>query len=723
VVERSYKYLSEVPIAVIKNIKGIGKESPVALSSSKYNIKSILDLFTFYPPDYWDRSTFKKINEINENDMEKEITLFLKIDKITQFRTKSRLKIVTFYLSDESGQIKAMYFGNQYRENQFKDYKTDDSQKFVAISGKPDIKKNGKVEFKNPKIESSTNLKSFVETGGLIPRYPLFKNLDKRENQSKKKFRKIMREMLNTLDEETDIHTPGLLDYLSPELIEEFSLIGRQESIKKIHFPKNNEDLKNARRRLALDEFVYLRTIFESLKLKYKNENNGFKYDFSDSSIQSFVKQLPFELTKAQVKTLDEILCDLRESYPMKRLLQGEVGSGKTVVASIASYAALQSGYQVAFMAPTEVLAEQHYLSISQFMNQSKFDVLLLTSSIKDRTKILNNLQDGRPALFVGTHALIQESIKFSNLGLAIIDEQQRFGVEQRKKLINESGIIPDQLIMSATPIPRTTALSLYGDLEISTIDELPPGRKEIKSYLFGGLKKDNEEIYDICKSHLDNNSQVFVVCPFIQESEVMDIQAAENVFKEYEEKFKNNKVSLLHGRMSFEEKEKIMNDMKEGKIDILVSTVVIEVGIDITNATLMILESAERFGLNQLHQLRGRVGRGDKQSECIFHITKKKTLSTISEDGKKRLEAIVEIKDGFKLSEVDLEIRGQGKVTGTAQSGQSDLKIADLRHDYELLLESQKIFDKIKSKDTKKLIFEEAKILFPNYFQAEGTT
>ena len=713
-VERSFKYLSELPI---DKVKGVGPTTLDSISDSTHKLKNILDLITFYPTGYWDRSTLKKICEINQNDLDKEITVLLQIDEIKVFTTRSRLRIATFHLSDETGQTKAMYFGNQYKDSHYKDYKKDNNKKFVAISGKPYIKKNGNVEFKNPTIEPSGDLNSLHETGALIPKYP---TINKVKNGD---FRNIIKNALDTLDRETDQHSAGLLDYLSTELIEEFSLFERLDSINKIHFPKNNNEYKNARRRLVLDEFIYLRTIFQFLKLKYKKDNNGFSHNFRSSDIQSFIKQLPFQLTKAQTKTTDEILNDLKEDYPMKRLLQGDVGSGKTVVASIASYAALQSGYQVAFMAPTEVLAEQHYLSISQFMNQSKFDVFLLTSSIKDRTKILNNLKDGKPALFVGTHALIQESIKFSNLGLAIIDEQQRFGVEQRKKLINESGIIPDQLIMSATPIPRTTALSLYGDLEISTIDELPPGRKEIKSYLFGGLKKDNEEIYNICQSHLDNNSQVFVVCPFIKESEAMDIQAAENVFKEYEDKFKNNKVSLLHGRMSFEEKEKIMNDMKEGKIDILISTVVIEVGIDITNATLMILESAERFGLNQLHQLRGRVGRGDKQSECIFHITKKKTLNTISEDGKKRLEAIVEIKDGFKLSEVDLEIRGQGKVTGTVQSGQSDLKIADLRHDYEILLESQKIFDKIQSQDTKKLIFEEAKILFPNYFQAEGTT
>ncbi len=535
--------------------------------------------------------------------------------------------------------------------------------------------------------------------------------------------RKGLKEIIAILESTKDDFTPGLFDVLPSEIIKEHSLENRLQSIKKIHFPKNEVDYKNARRRLVLDEFIYLRSIFENLKSKYKHENKGLVYTFSNSDIDEFIDQLPFQLTQSQFKAVNEILEDFRKNYPMKRLLQGDVGSGKTVVATIASYAAIKSGYQVALMAPTEVLAEQHFASINQFMNKDQCDIYLLTSSIKDRENILDNLNNGKPALYIGTHALIQESIKFSNLGFAIIDEQQRFGVEQRKKLINESGDIPDQLVMTATPIPRTTALSIYGDLEISSINELPPGRKDITSHLIEGSKKDNETIYDICEFHLQKKSQIFVVCPFIEESELVDIQAAENVFIEYKEKFKDYNVSILHGKMSFDEKDQIMQDMKNGIVDILVSTVVIEVGIDIPNATLMIIESAERFGLNQLHQLRGRVGRSDKQSECIFHVSKKKTLNTISEDGKRRLEAIVNIKDGFKLSEIDLEIRGEGKVTGTSQSGQSDLKIADLRYDYELLLESKNIFDKIESEDIKKLLFEEAQILFPNYFKASGTT
>ena len=705
-VERSYKYLNEIELNFVK---GIGEKKFASLKKSK--LKTINDLIRYFPRTHIDRSKVKLVSEIEQNDQTYEVTIFGTIDKLSVFTTKSRLRIATLTISDESGSLKAKWFGPQYIESRFKEGDV------VAVSGKPEVKKTGSIEFKNPAIEKFTDVEELNQTGSLIPIYK------KVEGMTSASIRKGLKEIINILESTKDNFEPGLFDVLPSNIREEYSLLDRFESIKKIHFPKNENDYKSARRRLVLDEFIYLRSIFANLKSKHKNENKGLVYKFTNSDIEEFVKQLPFNLTQSQTSAMNEILEDLKKTYPMKRLLQGDVGSGKTVVATIASYAAIKSDYQVALMAPTEVLAEQHYSSIKEFMNKDQYDIHLLTSSVKNRDKILENLKNGNPGLYVGTHALIQESIKFSNLGLAIIDEQQRFGVEQRKKLINETGDIPDQLVMTATPIPRTTALSIYGDLEISSINELPPGRKDITSHLIEGSKKDNDIIYDICKFHLKGKSQIFVVCPFIEESEVMDIQAAENVFIEYKEKFKDYKVSILHGKMSFDEKEQIMQDMKSGKIDILVSTIVIEVGIDIPNATLMIIESAERFGLNQLHQLRGRVGRSDKQSECIFHVSKKKTLKTISEDGKRRLEAIVNIKDGFRLSEIDLEIRGEGKVTGTSQSGQSDLKIADLRYDYNLLLESKNIFDQIESDDIKNLLFEEAQILFPNYFKASGTT
>ena len=331
------------------------------------------------------------------------------------------MRIATLSISDESGSLKAKWFGPQYIESRFKEGEV------VAVSGKPEVKKNGSVDFKNPEIEKFTDIDELKVTGSFIPRY---KKVDGMTNAG---IREGIKNIFETLDKSTDEFSPGLFDVLPPDIRDEYSLQGRLESLKNIHFPKNDIDLKNAKRRLILDEFIYLRSIFENLKSKYKNENKGLVYTFSNSDIDQFIDELPFQLTRSQLKAVNEILEDFRKNYPMKRLLQGDVGSGKTVVATIASYAAIKSGYQVALMAPTEVLAEQHFASINQFMNKDQCDIYLLTSSIKDRENILENLNNGKPALYIGTHALIQESIKFSNLGFAIIDEQQRFGVEQRK--------------------------------------------------------------------------------------------------------------------------------------------------------------------------------------------------------------------------------------------------------------------------------------------------
>ena len=694
-VERSVTYLNNIKL---DSLKGFGEKRYSSLKKS--NLSSIADLLRFFPKKHIDRSKIKKIVEINDSDIDKEVTMIGNISKVSVFTTRSRLRITTLSISDNSGNVKAKWFGPQYIESRFKE--GDD----VALSGKPDIKKTGSIEFKNPTIEKFADIEDLNETGSLIPIYP------KIDGISSAVIRKALKEVLQIVNSPKDEFLPGIKDVIPQKILQKYSKISRTESFQAIHFPKNIKEYNLAKDRLALDEFLYLRSIFENLKSEFKNKNKGPIYKFND-----------IDITNSQINSYQEILEDLTNTFPMKRLLQGDVGSGKTVVAAIAVYAVVKSGFQVAFMAPTEVLAEQHLKSISEFLKYSDIDIYFLSSSVKDRDNVMESISTGKPGLYIGTHALIQEKVLFSNLGLVIIDEQQRFGVDQRKKLITDSDIVPDQLVMTATPIPRTTALSIYGDLDISSINELPPGRKEIISYLFNGLKGDSNLVFDKCKEHLNQNSQIFVVCPYIDESENSDIQAAEIVYKEYKEKFEDKNVALLHGKMHYEEKEKIMNDMTEYKIDILVSTVVIEVGIDIPNASLMVIESAERFGLNQLHQLRGRVGRGEKQSECIFHITKKKSLSTISEDGKKRLEAIVELSDGFKLSEIDLEIRGEGKVTGKNQSGRSDLKIADLRYDYNLLLESKKIHEEINGTDESIEIFQEAKLLFPNYFAAEGTT
>ena len=697
-VKRDINYLSNIDIS---EIKGFGEKRIKSLNKS--GIKSIVDLIRFYPRKHIDRSDVLTIDDVRNLFEFKEITVLVKITKVSVFTTRSRLRIATLSISDETGDAKAKWFGPQYIETRFKEGDT------VAISGVPDVKKTGSVEFKNATIEKFLEFDELNETGALIPIYK------KIEGLSSALIRKGIKHALK--------RTPEVEDYINDEQLAAYELLDRTTSLNDIHFPEGLSNYYKAKKRLAFDEFIYLQTIFKRKKKSNKLIIGSEKIQSNNELMKTFTENLNFELTSAQKRTINEILKDMNKNSPMKRLLQGDVGSGKTIVAACAVYSASNAGFKSALMAPTEVLAEQHFNSLTPILIKHNIKTYLLTSSVKDRTEIINQMSSAEPVFFIGTHALIQENVIFNNLGLAIIDEQQRFGVDQRKKLIESSNIIPHQIVMTATPIPRTTALAVYGDLDISIIDELPPGRQEIENILLSGLASDNNQVVDYCKQHLLDNSQIFVVCPYIDESENKDIKAAEKVYEQYIDLFPDSNVKILHGRMKSEEKELIMSQMNNGKIDILVSTVVIEVGIDITNATLMIIESAERFGLNQLHQLRGRVGRGSKKSQCIFHISNKLTIDTITDVGKQRLSAIVSTNDGFKLSEMDLQIRGEGKVTGTDQSGLSDLKIADLRYDFEILNLSKLFFNKEITPELEERIYVEATLLFPNFMKVEDTT
>ncbi|MDC0867052.1 ATP-dependent DNA helicase RecG [Acidimicrobiia bacterium] len=697
-VKRDINYLSNIDIS---EIKGFGEKRIKSLNKS--GIKSIVDLIRFYPRKHIDRSDILTIEDVRNLFEFKEITVLVKIAKVSVFTTRSRLRIATLLVSDETGDAKAKWFGPQYIETRFKEGDT------VAISGVPDVKKTGSVEFKNATIEKYLEFDELNETGALIPIYK------KIEGLSSTLIRKGIKHALK--------RTPEIEDYINDEQLTDYELLDRTTSLNDIHFPEGLSNYYKAKERLAFDEFIYLQTIFKRKKKSNKLITGSEKIQSNNELMEAFTENLDFELTSAQKRTINEILIDMNKNSPMKRLLQGDVGSGKTIVAACAVYSASNAGFKSALMAPTEVLAEQHYNSLNPILDKHNIKTYLLTSSVKDRSEIINQMSSAEPVFFIGTHALIQENVVFNNLGLAIIDEQQRFGVDQRKKLIESSNIIPHQIVMTATPIPRTTALAVYGDLDISIIDELPPGREEIENILLSGLESDNNQVVDYCKQHLLDNSQIFVVCPYIDESENKDIKAAENVYEQYINLFPDSNVKILHGRMKSEEKELIMSQMNKGQIDILVSTVVIEVGIDIANATLMIIESAERFGLNQLHQLRGRVGRGSKKSQCIFHISNKLTIDTITDVGKQRLSAIVSTNDGFKLSEMDLQIRGEGKVTGTDQSGLSDLKIADLRYDFEILNLSKLFFNKEITPELEERLYLEATLLFPNFMKVEDTT
>ena len=453
-VERNIKYLDNISL---DEIKGFGEKR---LSSfKKYGINNISNLLRFFPRKHIDRSQISKISSIT-SEISKEITILGEVTDVSVFTTKTRLRIATLIIKDDTGLIRAKWFGPQYIETRFK---KDDS---VAISGIPDVKKTGSIEFKNATIEKFSDLEELNETGSLIPIYP------KIEGLSSTIIRKGIKEALR--------RTPKMEDFVTNKELSEYKITDRTSSYKNIHFPETIKDYEEARNRLAFDEFLYLQSIFKEIKETYSKKQTGIKHSINKDTLNYFGEKIPFDLTKSQKKVINEIFKDMSNEFPMKRLLQGDVGSGKTIVAAAAVYATINSLHQAVLMAPTEVLAEQHFTSLSQILIFNDIEIHLLTSSVTDRDKIMQTINDGTPALIIGTHALIQDNVKFKNLGLAIIDEQQRFGVEQRKKLTSDLKDTPHQLVMTATPIPRTAALAIYGDLDLSVIDELPPGRKSI---------------------------------------------------------------------------------------------------------------------------------------------------------------------------------------------------------------------------------------------------
>lgn len=692
--ERKIDTLKKLPTEKQANPGLIDKNK--ASGFMKANIYNIADLVRFFPKRYIQRELITNINEIDSDDDGNEITISGTIGDISVFTTRTRLRIATFKIGDGSGILAAKWFGPQYVERRF------NTGENVFLTGKCEIKKNGSIELKNPYIE----INDFDFNEEDISFIPIYQKIS---NNSPSWIRKKLREIFEKTND---------YDIMPVKIQKKYNLVNRKKAYKKMHFPSNLKQSQEARRRLVVDEFMYLQSFFHKAKDLNISSKAGIKHKFDEQTLNDFKKNLNFSLTKSQLKVIKEIISDMKSNVPMKRLLQGDVGSGKTVVATFAMLSSVLNGYQSAFMAPTEVLAEQHYKTVEEICNFFGIEIFVITSSKQDKSDIQEIIKNGRPAIFIGTHALIQEKIIFDNLGLVVIDETHRFGVEQRSKLSSmKKGIIPDILYMTATPIPRTMALTVYGDLDLSFIDELPEGRLPVHTHIFNGLSTNKREIYNIAKKHIDNQSQIFIVCPFINESEKLDIKAAESVYLEYKNNFHDYRVQILHGRMDSEQKEKIMSELKDGSIDILVSTVVIEVGIDIENASLMIIESAERFGLSQLHQLRGRVGRGSIQSECILHLSERKKIDTITDEGRKRIEAAESTTDGFEIAELDFQIRGEGTVLGGKQSGTSELKIANLRMDGELLLTAKAIFEDPEcSEQFIESLYEEANIFLPHY-------
>lgn len=487
----------------------------------------------------------------------------------------------------------------------------------------------------------------------------------------------------------------NLKELLPEEILKKNNLCGINEAIVSIHFPKDLEDYKKARTRLVFEELLSTQLALLVLKNNYLTEEDGIEFD-KNVQISDVINQFPFKLTKAQLRVLEEIESDMERKRLMNRLLQGDVGSGKTAVAMCAAYKAVKSGYQVAIMAPTAILATQHLENFNNILQKLDIKCELLISGItkKKKTELLERLKNGDIDILIGTHALIEENVEFKNLGLVVTDEQHRFGVKQRTR-IAEKGDNPDILVMSATPIPRTLALILYGDLDISIIDELPPNRKKIET--FAVSKKLEERVNGFIQKQIEEGRQAYIVCPLVEENEEMDLQSVINLCEKYKKDiFPQYRVEYIHGKMRPKEKDEIMLAFKEHKIDILISTTVIEVGVDVPNANIMVIEDAQRFGLAQLHQLRGRVGRGEYQSYCILKYEGK------SDTVRKRMKVMCDTNDGFIISEKDLELRGSGDFFGTMQHGLPEFKIANLFEDMPILQQVQKVAQGIILEDPK---------------------
>lgn len=649
----------------VKYVKGVGPNRVTLLN--RLNIFTLKDLITYFPRTYEDRSKPKEIHSCI--DGEEALIEGVALSRVREIHLK-RNTMYKLVVSDETASCTITWFNQSYLKNIFKQ-----GQKYKFF-GKV-TNKSGKIEMTSPvfDIEGKDN-----NTGKIIPIYPLTYNL------SQNTIRKIIENGLKEVS--------GRLQETMPEyLLKQYNLIGIQEAIKKIHFPEDFSEFNIARKRLVFEELLSMQLALLKLKNNYTTDTNGIAFD-KNAKMSDIINILPFKLTKAQLKVLEEIDNDMESQKPMNRLLQGDVGSGKTVVATIAAYKAVKSGYQVAIMAPTAILASQHLESFEGLLKDKGIRCELLISSItkKKKEELLERLKNGEIDILIGTHALLEKNVVFKKLGLVVTDEQHRFGVKQRTTIV-EKGEHPDVLVMTATPIPRTLALILYGDLDISIIDELPPNRKKIDT--FAVRKNKEDRINNFIKQQIREGRQAYIVCPLVEENEETNLQSVTELAEKYKtDTFKEFNVEYLHGKMKTKEKDSIMNDFKDGKIDILISTTVIEVGVNVPNSSIMVVENAERFGLAQLHQLRGRVGRGEYKSYCILKF--EGNNDTI----RQRMQVMCDTNDGFVISEKDLELRGAGDFFGTEQHGLPAFKIANLFQDMPILKAVQSAAIKIISDD-----------------------
>lgn len=653
--------LSNIPLS---RLKGIGPKKESSLNS--LDIFSVLDILTHFPRRYIDRTNEAKISALQVGE---EGMILVEILNVYKQKTRNRRSLVTAKVTDQTGNVTLTFFNQPWREKQLK-VGTE-----VIIFGKLD-QYRGEYRMVNPVVDLIGD-----KTGKFIPVYA----------QSGKAGLSTWEFCNWTKDALDKSKVRGFAEPLPSAIREQYDLVSRDNAYSSIHNPKNLGEMLTARKRLVFDELLRIQLLLVARKRQLELATQGISHDFSGDLVNKLIESLPFEPTNAQSKAIAEIFQDLRASCPMHRLLQGDVGSGKTLVAIAALLSVVEAGKQGSIMAPTEVLAEQHFVSAKELLGsfilmdstnllgERKLNISLLTSqtSEKDAKVIRAKLRRGEIDIIVGTHSLIQESVEFADIGLAVVDEQHRFGVDQRAALRNKgnSAAIPDLLVMTATPIPRTAAMTVYGDLDVSILNELPEGRIPVETRRVA----DTPELWKEVKAQILEGRQVFIVCPLIDESENIDTTSAEATYHRLKDaELREMSVGLLHGRMHPSEKQNVMDSFRNGELNALVSTTVIEVGVNIPNATAMVILGAERFGIAQLHQLRGRVGRGSFQSICYL-VSNSHTSETDA-----RLQALVDSNDGFYLAEIDLELRGEGTVMGAEQKGRTDLRIASLRRDKE---------------------------------------
>lgn len=650
----------------IEYLKGVGPNRGELLRK-ELGIHQYGDLINFYPNRYIDRTRYYRINELQNNAAEVQIIGKIIHIKTVEFGKNQKRLVATFV--DDTGQMELVWFqGHKWIRESLK------LNAVVVIFGKCTAFGNA-FNMAHPEIEllseHEQNLRSAMQ--------PVYPSTEKLTNRG------ISNRVINKLMQQLFLETQALFTETLPDyLIDELKLIPKKAALFNIHFPKSGEALAKAQFRLKFEElfFIQLQLISKNLIRKHKIKGHPFT-KVGEFFNEFYQNHLPFELTNAQKRVIKEIRTDMGSNAQMNRLLQGDVGSGKTIVAFMSMLLALDNGFQACLMAPTEILANQHFIGLSELAKTLNINIQILTGSTKTATrKIIHEaLEDGSLQILIGTHALLEDKVKFQNLGLAVIDEQHRFGVEQRSKLWKKNAIPPHILVMTATPIPRTLAMSLYGDLDISVIDELPPGRKPIQTV--HRFDSNRLKVWKFLKDEIAIGRQIYIVYPLIQESEKMDYKDLMDGYESISRDFPlpDYSVSILHGKMKPADKDAEMKRFSEGKTNIMVATTVIEVGVNVPNASVMIIESAERFGLSQLHQLRGRVGRGAEQSYCILMTGHK-----LSSDSRTRMETMVKTNDGFEIAEVDLKLRGPGNLMGTQQSGVLNLQIADIVRDKDIL-------------------------------------